>query len=76
MSSWHDKNAKAWQNSFKYFQSEFHGLTNESNIYKIYLRKHICLYIYTVPTKSLCPTILHIVIIVTLSPDWITDPFI
>lgn len=60
MSSWHDKNAKAWQNSFKtvtwqnsfkYFQSEFHGFTNESNIYKIYLRKHICLYIYTVPTK-------------------------
>lgn len=45
MSSWHDKNAKAWQNSFKYFQSESYGFTNESHIYKIYLRKHICLYI-------------------------------
>lgn len=44
MSSWHDKNAKAWQNSFKYFQSEFHGFTNESNIYKIYLRKHTIQY--------------------------------
>lgn len=51
MSSWHDKNAKAWQNSFKYFQSESYGFTNESNIFIIYLRRHICLYVYTVPTK-------------------------
>lgn len=44
MSSWHDKNAKAWQNSFKYFQSESYGFTNESNLFK---ETHLSLYLYS-----------------------------